>query len=495
MAMRQGQPSEDYTRQCIKRLCPGLDVEKTPLPASGQHILDTLLLVEALELKAAEHVQRYQSQAEETTLDAAASAARLGVKLFERKASSYSQYRLRKRQTLPLLTIFDPLLFTLSERGEDAEVSRYIDRAAQWRWRLTDMLEWVAEVEVDTVRSRLPEGALLLSYHYGNDYCILSAMNGAKSTTVVIPNVDTAGLTLAEGVEQFQQSLAEEDADAFVRLGHHLYEWLLAPVSDMMEGTNYVQIYRDGALEKLPYEALLTDLPKKRKREKFHRMNFLGEEFILAYSSRPADAAKDGPLQLAGGVAVMPSFEEVAGQLNTKDQLKASLWAENMVDEEGRMLRSSPEYSVKGLAAYLEGAAATEGRLMELLPDHEALLLAAPYAERLDSPAASAFVLAQDKTTEEDSFWQLAEWGTVLKGKGLAVLGQPNPEIARIAQTGGASAILFAQAQQQDLIGALTTEYAAMPLAQAVFELRKSMAKKRKTAAPWQWGGLWVMVP
>jgi tetratricopeptide (TPR) repeat protein len=495
VSMQQGQPSDNYTQQCIKRLCPGLDVDENPLPPIGQHILDTLLMIEALELKAAEHLQQYQDQAQDTALVIAETAARLGIKLFEKKASSYGDYRLRERQVLPLLSIFDPLLYSLSKQGRDKEVFRYVDRVAQWRWRLTDMLEWVSELEVDTVQSRIPEGTLLLSYHYSADYCILSAMNGVEATTVVIPSVDTAGLTLAEAVTQFRQSLAKEDPDAFVRLGHQLYEWLLAPVPDWLGGASYVQIYRDGALEKLPFEALLTELPNKRKREKYHRMDFLGEEFALAYSSRPADVKKDGQLQLSNALAVMPSFEEEAGRLNALNQLKATLWADDSVDEEGQLQLSSPELLVKGVAAELTGTEATEGRLVELLPNYDALLLAAPYVARQDSPSASAFVLAQDKASEEDGFWQLMEWGSTLSGKGLVVLDEPKPELARAAQIGGASAILFAEAQQQGLLESLIAEYPAIPLAEAAFELRKAMASKRKTAAPWQWGGLWVMQP
>lgn len=493
VALQQGRPGTDYARQCIERLCPGWESQTAAdLPASGQAIRDTLLLIQALQLKAEQHLR---TDPQPQDLERAAAAARLGVELFEQEASRYREFRLRKRQALPLLNVFDPLLHALSAQGEAEQVLAYADRMVQWHWYLNGLLERVSDAPVERVRKGLQTDQALLSYHSSGRYLIGLAVSAEDIAAAVIPMADATGFSLADAIPQFRTAIAEEEGDAFSTLGYSLYERLLVPLADVVADKAHLQIYRNGVLEGLPFEALLTAAPKKRRRHKYHRMDFLGEETAITYSSRPLQTVKNGPLRWPKTLVVVPGFEGTAGQLDPAEQLMATLWVTDAVIEEGRITASPSAISLAAGQQNLQGSAATESRLAESLLQHTCLVLSAPYAQRVDSPVASAFLLAQDTMGYEDGLLRLSEWGGSLRGKGLVLIGTPIPEVARIAGLFEPSAMLFAEAAKQGLLTALADSYADLPLAEATLALRKAKAKKRRTAAPRHWTGLWVIAP
>jgi len=493
VALQQGQPATDYARQCMERLCPGFKAETAAdLPASGQTLRDTLLMVAALRLKAEQHLYKDPRPQD---VERAAAAARLGVELFEQEASRYREFRLRKRQALPLLSVFDPLLYALRAQGEDEQVLAYADRMVQWHWYLSGLLERVSDAPVERVREGLQPDQALLSYHSSGRYMIGTAVSAEDIATAVIPLTDATGFSLTDAIPQFRTAISEEDGDAFSTLGYSLYELLLEPLADVVADKDHPQIYRNGVLEGLPFEALLTKAPKKRRRHKYHRMDFLGEETAITYSSRPLQAIKSGPLRWTKTLAVVPSFEGASGQLDPAEQLMARLWTTDATIEEGQIKADPPAITFAIGQKNLKGAAATEYRLDEALLQSTCLVLSAPYAERLDSPVASAFLLAQDTVGYEDGLWRLSDWGAQLRDKGLVFIGAPIPEVVRTAELLETSALLFAEAGQQHLLAALAEGYAGLSLAEATLALRRAKAKKRKTAAPRYWKGLWVIAP
>lgn len=496
MALRQGQSAEEYARQCIKRLCPQFNPKTAAgLPQSRASIRDRPLLIQALQLKAEQHLSAYRDRGQDKELAYAAAAARLGVMLFEEEIDRYQAYPLCKRQALPLLQVFDPLLYALSAQGEAEAVFAYADRVAQWRMHLMGLLEQVSAIEASEWRQRIEPGQALLAYHYGQQFITAVAINSTEVGTAIIPLADATGLSLAAAVTQFRQAISGEDGAGFSTLGYRLQERLLGPLVDVVAGKFHLQIYRSGPLEQLPFEALLVEKPKKRRQDKYHSMDFLGETTAISYSSRPAQTIQDRPIQWPNGLLVVPSFKGEAGQLGATGQLMATLWTPDAVNTEGRIEASVPEVNVGGLARYLRGEEATEANLVEALPQHDCILLSAPFAAREDSPMRSAFLLAQDTDSKADGIWRLLEWADQLQGKGVVIIGVPDLNVARVAQRSGANAILFAEAPRQALLEALVEDYANLPLAQATLALRKAKAKKRKTAAPRHWVGLWGMAP
>ncbi|NBC05933.1 MAG: hypothetical protein GVY26_01930 [Bacteroidetes bacterium] len=492
VALQQGQPATDYARQCMERLCPGFKAEAAAdLPASGQDLRDTLLLIQALQLKAEQHLRTDDPQPQD--LKHATAAAELGIQLFEQEASRYREFRLRKRQALPLLSVFDPLLYALRAQGEDEQVLAYADRMVQWHWYLNGLLERVSAAPVERVREGLQPDQALLSYHSSDRYMIGIAVSAEDIATAVIPLTDATGFSLTDAIPQFRTAISEEDGDAFSTLGYSLYERLLVPLADVVADKAHLQIYRNGALESLPFEALLTKAPKKRRRHKYHRMDFLGEETAITYSSRPLQAVKSGPLRWPKTLAVVPSFEGASGQLDPAERLMARLWTTDATIEEGQIKADPPAITFAIGQKNLKEAAATERRLDEALLQSTCLVLSAPYAERLDSPVASAFLLAQDTVGYEDGLWRISDWGGQLRDKGLVLIGTPIPEVVRTAALIEVSALLFAEAGQQNLLAALAEGYAGFSLAEATLSLRRAKAKKRRTAAPRHWTGLWVM--
>src|SRR5262249_40204330 len=112
-------------------------------------------------------------------------------------------------------------------------------------------------VRLEQVQDSLPEKAVLLEYFVGERVSFLFAVRRDRYQVVRLP----AAAELQEPVQQLRAALSEPKQAALRKYrtpARGLYQTLLAPVGELLQGKSDLIIAPDGILHYLPFEVLLT---------------------------------------------------------------------------------------------------------------------------------------------------------------------------------------------------------------------------------------------
>jgi CHAT domain-containing protein/Flp pilus assembly protein TadD len=157
-------------------------------------------------------------------------------------------------------------LYRLEPDSPDYEAGRARLQSEYDRLREQRMKESVgglmgadAVAGIGGVRKALPKNTVMLQYALGDTTSLLWVIDGKGFDLVQLPNRSE----LLPVVEQFLDAVGQPGpGDAALRRSSRiLYEMLIAPSGDRIDGANQLIIIPDGFLHGLPFDALLTGDP------------------------------------------------------------------------------------------------------------------------------------------------------------------------------------------------------------------------------------------
>lgn len=141
-------------------------------------------------------------------------------------------------------------------------------------------LRYPEPVTLAAAQRTLGDQTILLSYSLGETHSFLFAVTRNDFQVKRLP----AEATLRESVQKFLTAITDKnnpDPVAYRRQASLLSQQLLQPVSKMLTG-NKILIVPDGALHRLPFEALL--LPGTNGRGDLRRLPYLIRRFAISYA-------------------------------------------------------------------------------------------------------------------------------------------------------------------------------------------------------------------
>lgn len=207
-----------------------------------------------------------------------------------------------------------------------AELERGLSRAD------TDLADWLRDlrrrnpryaalkypepVTLTAAQRLLDDQTILLSYSLGEKQSFLFALTRKDFQVKRLP----AEATLRESVEKFLAAITNKNNPDPVEYRHQatrLSQQLLQPVSKMLTG-NKMLIVPDGALHRLPFEALL--LPGTNARGDLRQLPYLIRRFAISYAPSASVLAELQTEQRAAASKKLiafgdPVYEQRAGEL------------------------------------------------------------------------------------------------------------------------------------------------------------------------------------
>lgn len=460
------------------------------------------------------------------------------------------EFRVYTAQVLPLSGIFVERARELQRRLQLAEMEfrqRPLDltvsrklyqlredyRELKEQWYSTDPFTYRQRfgyfpTAVSALQSQLPPKTEMLSYFVGEKAIYLFGLGKESLQAHVIRQAgwkDAGKVTaeLTQSVQQFQQAINEKNAADFVKSGAIIYQQLLAPAASWLKSDNSLIILPDGPLKDLPFEALLTKTYKK-KRIQFHKLPYLVDDFSVEYRQMASAWDQDTP-------APLPDYELLYLSPLTDQEDLVRVWPNqrllfdaqihsSSLISDGRQFHLLPQGmevvdQLKALFAqsrkeghFESGEAATEGLFKRGLgkahylhlasyafvggasPEEAGLILANATANS-DSPE-EGLLLASELLPARASATELVSIDfTELHAEGLSREAGMLPLHGRLLLSGVSNVVYTTQKNGSPLFFPSFYEYLLQdyPVSTALQSVKKSMIKKKETAAPHLWSG------
>lgn len=310
-------------------------------------------------------------------------------------------------------------------------------------------LKYPEPIKLEAAQRLLDDQTVLLSYSLGERQSFLFALTRNSFQVKRLP----AEATLSESVHKFLTAITDKNAAPleYRQQAVRLSQQLLQPVSTMLTGKKLL-IVADGALHRLPFEALL--LPQANARGDLRKLPYLIRRFAISYApsasvlaeltneqrptaataqrqfigfadpvyEQPTDSSTVSTLRTAGAARLnfqpLPhSREEVAGI--------AKLFADD--DRELFFGADASEENVKAperLKHYRMVHFSTHGYVNEVRPRFSGLVLSLPRSNRQEDGLLSAYEIFNLKLNADLVVLSACETGLgkEIKGEGMMSL-------------------------------------------------------------------------
>jgi len=268
---------------------------------------------------------------------------------------------------------------------------------------------------------------VFIEYFWGADWVYGL---GISSDTVVINKLgraDSIGRLIDKLLTHFKDEHSSASLEMFVSFvtsSHALYTLLVKPFAPML-GDASLQIIPDGAVNQVPFDILLWELPSTAKID-YRNLSYLLKSQSIGYAYSTSMLRYTGrslvehPTMLAVGFtgaasADMDALQEIEGAEKELDALSSRF-------HEGKFLR---------------GQQATESNFKSLAPDFDLIHLAIHgRGDRRDNFAASLFFRSINDATDDGIFHAYELYGLKLKAS-MAVLSACESGIGRNYQGEG----------------------------------------------------------
>jgi len=125
----------------------------------------------------------------------------------------------------------------------------------------------------------LDDKTALVEYFTGKDSIFIFAIT--KDNFIVKTSAKDS--LFERQIEQMRQGITQQDFDKYTRVAYRLYQTLLSPVADKLNGKNLI-IIPDGVLSAIPFEALLTKQVAGGKLQEYNQLPYLVNEHTISYA-------------------------------------------------------------------------------------------------------------------------------------------------------------------------------------------------------------------
>lgn len=153
-------------------------------------------------------------------------------------------------------------------------------RELAWRDRRYTALKYPEPISLTQTQKLLDERTLLLSYSLGESSSFLFAVSRNR---YLLAQLGSAAI-ISANVEKLLAAITDKNQSSpneYLRQSVHLYKLLIEPAREMLAGKSELIIAADGALHRLPFEALLA--PTASTLTPLPRLPYLVRDFSVSY--------------------------------------------------------------------------------------------------------------------------------------------------------------------------------------------------------------------
>ncbi|NUM80666.1 CHAT domain-containing protein, partial [bacterium] len=143
-------------------------------------------------------------------------------------------------------------------------------------------------VSAASIRKLLNNESAVVDYFTGDSTLVAAVIDSKKLSVVEMPKP----LRLDEAVKTMRQGLSELDFSGYLSSASMLYQWLIQPVLPAISGKTSLYIIPDGAMNYLPFEALLSSGSDNRNPD-FSKLPYLIRQFNVSYYYSASIMAKE----------------------------------------------------------------------------------------------------------------------------------------------------------------------------------------------------------
>jgi CHAT domain-containing protein/Tfp pilus assembly protein PilF len=289
-------------------------------------------------------------------------------------------------------------------------------------------LKYAQPVSAAEVQELLDPGSALIEYFVGDDYLAAWLIRKQEVQVRVVEQPQP----LLDRISAFTGALTHPISGFDPQAGQRLYQDLLAPFESSLSGVTRLIIVPDGALYKLPFEALVSGTVNNAPQflvEKYAISYAQSSSVLVSLAGRAAPPSDRKPLLAMGRPAYATlsaapekprSATEMAAVVKRGDSVSADLIAYYLGD---RKLADLPgtEQEVESIGAILKStdyiftaADATEKRVKDysnqgLLQSFRYIHFATHGLVSDELPALTSVVLAPDPSGQDDGFLTVGE--------------------------------------------------------------------------------------
>jgi CHAT domain-containing protein len=225
---------------------------------------------------------------------------------------------------------YESLFFSLRREYED--LIKYFEKKYENYYQLKYKEKKYSAWEIG---DRLDQKSALLEYVIGDDALYIFALtNSSHSFKKVYLNA-----SIKDDVQSLRDALYNLDFDTYANTAYKLYTFLISPVEDEIRNYDKLYIIPDGILNYLPFESLLSSLPKNFD---FDKMSYLINDYEFSYyfSASMIDSGNETTERIRGYLGFAPVFNDdsdrgmnLAAAIDTLNNFSFRKWENTNVEK------------------------------------------------------------------------------------------------------------------------------------------------------------------
>jgi CHAT domain-containing protein/Tfp pilus assembly protein PilF len=390
-------------------------------------------------------------------------------------------------------------------------------------------------VSIAQIQNQLDQNTAWLQYFLSDSVLHIFAITKTKHHIASVP-VDSS---FFQNIEHYGAAIKTNKKETYQRAAFALYQKLIAPIKSAITEKNSLMIIPHANLHKLPFEALLTEMPQSRWLDfiwgdatGFRRLPYLVRKFNIAYhysatlfvETQTASEIEQSNKSFVGFAPVFAADSE-GNKIVDKSLLKSYLKSLGEIFRNGENFNELP-YSadeVRKITGLLQNAgyktnaftydAASEKNFKQFAGGHRFVHLATHSFANTQTPALSgiAFFQPQDSTVQEDGILYSGEIYNLKLNADLLVLSSCESGMGTLWRSEGLMGLTrgFLYAGVDNIVFSLWNVYdkysselmvafyrnilAGQSYTQSLRHAKLQLLKNAESAAPVFWSGFLLL--
>ena len=255
---------------------------------------------------------------------------------------------------------------------------------------------------------------VVLEYFFGEESVYAMGISGHAMTFKRLGSADSIRVLVNNLLMHFEDGHSSLNKDAyirFVRSSHGLYQYLVKPFEDILEGMKNVQVIPDGLISQVPFEVLLSEQPSLHD-VNYWRLQYAVRSFSFGYAYSASLMVSNQSRSISNPSLLAMGFG--AGKDSTSGRKLADLG--------GSLLELDILKKYFGGGKFLIGSEASKENFKVLSPEYDIIHLAIHgKGDRENQFSSSLFFRSPNDTLVDGQLHAFELYGMQLKAT-LAVL-------------------------------------------------------------------------